>query len=160
MLKSECQTYHLKLSEVNYKLLFPTYRNRYLFVKENLADFGINKTFEKTLNLGTGEGDYDPMIAARTQELVSCDINENDIRFAKQLNAHLENASYQTDNALQLSFADNTFDLLVSIDVMEHVGKPERMTEEVGRVLRPGGLAFITFPQLFFLGLMTRLIAF
>ena len=135
---------------MNYKLLFPTYRNRYLFVKENLADFGSNKTFKKTLNLGTGEGDYDPMIAVRTKELISCDINENDIRFAKQLNAHLDNTTYQAEDALQLSFPDNTFDLLVSVDVMEHVGQPERMTEEIGRVLRPGGLAFISFPQLFF----------
>lgn len=135
---------------MNYKLLFPTYRNRYLFVKENLAYFGTNKTFAKTLNLGTGEGDYDPMIAARTKTLISCDINENDIRFARALNADLKNTSYQTEDALQLSFADDSFDLLVSVDVMEHVGQPERMTEEIGRVLRPGGLAFITFPQLFF----------
>jgi len=119
-------------------------------VKENLADFGQNKTFRKTLNLGTGEGDYDPMIAAQTRELISCDINENDLRFAKQLNAHLENTTYQVEDALQLSFADNSFDLLVSVDVMEHVGQPERMTEEIGRILRPGGLGFITFPQLFF----------
>ena len=33
---------------------------------------------------------------------------------------------------------------------MEHVGRPKRMTEEIGRVLQPGGLAFITFPQLHF----------
>lgn len=135
---------------MNYKLLFPTYRNRYLFVKENLLAFGEQRRFEKILNLGTGEGDYDPMIAPFAKELTACDINENDINFAKQLNQNLDNISYKIEDALQLSFPDNTFDLIVSVDVMEHVGNPKRMTEEIARVLRPGGMAFITFPQLFF----------
>ncbi len=135
---------------MNYKLLFPTYRNRWLFVKENLEKYGADGKFAEALNLGTGEGDYDPMIAERTETLTACDINENDLKFARALNAHLPNLTYRKEDALNLTFADNSFDLLISVDVMEHVGKPRRMTAEIGRVLRPGGLAFITFPQLFF----------
>jgi ubiquinone/menaquinone biosynthesis C-methylase UbiE len=132
---------------MNYKLLFPTYRNRYLFIRENLAKFGDKRKFAKALNLGTGEGDYDPMIAAHCQSLTGCDINENDVHFAKQMNAEVKNLSYQIEDALHLSFPDNSFQLVTSVDVMEHVGKPQRMTEEIARVLAPGGLAFITFPQ-------------
>lgn len=132
---------------MNYKLLFPTYRNRYLFIRENLAQFGERRKFQNALNLGTGEGDYDPMIAARSEKLTGCDINENDVNFAKALNAHIPNVEYKIEDALNLSFPANSFDLLVSVDVMEHVGKPERMTQEIGRVLKPNGLAFITFPQ-------------
>ncbi|MBI5913821.1 MAG: methyltransferase domain-containing protein [Bacteroidetes bacterium] len=132
---------------MNYKLLFPTYRNRYLFIRENLAKFGRSDKFANALNLGTGEGDYDPMIAANCERLTACDINENDIAFARQMNADVPNLRYQIEDALNLSFPENTFDLLTTVDVMEHVGKPQRMTEEIARVLRPGGLAFVTFPQ-------------
>jgi SAM-dependent methyltransferase len=132
---------------MNYKLLFPTYRNRYLFIRENLEQFGGRRKFSKTLNLGTGEGDYDPMIAGRSESLIACDINENDIAFAQKMNAGVANLTYKIEDALNLSFEEGTFDLLTSVDVMEHVGKPERMTEEIARVLRTGGLAFITFPQ-------------
>lgn len=132
---------------MNYKLLFPTYRNRYLFIRENLAKFGSSRKFGEALNLGTGEGDYDPMIAATCQHLTSCDINEHDIAFAKQMNQGVQNLSYRIEDALNLSFPAGNFHLLTSVDVMEHVGKPQRMTEEIGRVLMPGGLAFITFPQ-------------
>lgn len=135
---------------MNYKLLFPTYRNRYLFIKENLLQFGTHRKFLKTLNLGTGEGDYDPMIAAQSEQVIACDINENDINFARQMNAGVPNLDYKLEDALNLSFPDGAFDLLISVDVMEHVGRPERMTEEVARVLRTGGLAFITFPQVNF----------
>lgn len=132
---------------MNYKLLFPTYRNRYRFIRENLERFGQRRKFAKALNLGTGEGDYDPMIAERCGSLIACDINENDIAFASQMNAHVGNLTYQTEDALNLSFPDDHFNLITSVDVMEHVGRPQRMTEEIARVLAPGGMAFVTFPQ-------------
>lgn len=135
---------------MNYKLLFPTYRNRYRFVRESLEQHFAGHRAPLALNLGTGEGDYDPMIAKHCEQLVSCDINERDIAFARELNAELSNVEYRVEDALNLSFPDNHFDLLISVDVMEHVGQPERMTEEIGRVLRPGGMAFVTFPQTHF----------
>ncbi|MBR9921645.1 MAG: methyltransferase domain-containing protein [Bacteroidetes bacterium] len=132
---------------MNYKLLFPTYRNRYLFARRCLKSYG---PLGHGLNLGTGEGDYDPMVAEYCDSLVSCDINPRDVAFAERLNKDLTKVTYQVEDALDLSFADETFDFVLSIDVMEHVGKPERMLEEIKRVLKPGGLAFISFPQYFF----------
>lgn len=135
---------------MNYKLLFPTYRNRYRFIRQQLKQWQPDGKWAQGLNLGAGEGDYDAMIASHCRLLTACDINAADVRFASQLNADVANLHYQVEDALALSFADNSFDLLVSVDVLEHVGKPARMIEEVGRVLKPGGLAFITFPNLNF----------
>lgn len=135
---------------MNYKLLFPTYRNRYLFVRRNLQRLSQEHRFERALNLGTGEGDYDPMISQYCDKLISCDINEQDIAYARELNTGLENVSYHVEDALNLSFPDNHFDLITSVDVIEHVGQPERMIEEVQRVLKPDGIALITFPSLDF----------
>jgi SAM-dependent methyltransferase len=132
---------------MNFKMLFPTYRNRYLFAKWCMEQYG---PFELGLNLGTGEGDYDPMIASHCRQLISCDINERDVRFARESNQNIPNVTYQVENALHLSFPDDHFDVIVSVDVMEHVGDPERMLEEIERVLKPDGFAFITFPQYFF----------
>lgn len=135
---------------MNYKLLFPTYRNRYLFIQRNLERLSRKHRFERGLNLGAGEGDYDGMIARYCDHLISCDINEQDINYARALNAAVPSLEYRVEDALNLSFEDNTFDLLVSVEVIEHVGRPERMIEEIRRVLRPGGLALITFPSLDF----------
>lgn len=135
---------------MNYKLLFPTYRNRYLFVRRHLKRLSEERRFSIALNLGTGEGDYDPMISQFCDQLISCDINEQDVAYASQLNAGLENVTYRVEDALNLNFPDNHFDLITSVDVIEHVGKPERMIEEVQRVLKPDGIALITFPSLDF----------
>jgi SAM-dependent methyltransferase len=47
----------------------------------------------------------------------------------------------------RLPFADNFFDLLVSIDVHEHLQKPELLAAEFFRVLKPGGRAVVTTPN-------------
>ena len=132
---------------MNYKLLFPTYRTRFRFVEDRLHAHKPEGKFVRGLNLGSGEGDYDPMIVEACQDLVSCDINADDLAFAQGANAHISNLTYEVQGALDLDFPDNHFDLIVSVDVLEHVEDPARMMAEVGRVLAPGGLAVITFPQ-------------
>lgn len=135
---------------MNYKLLFPTYRNRYLFIKKRLEALGKDRRFEHALNLGTGEGDYDAMIAPFCEQLTACDINAADIEFAKQLNGNIANINYEVQNALDLTYPDDTFDLIISVEVIEHVGEPAKMMEEIGRVLKPDGVAIITYPSLDF----------
>jgi SAM-dependent methyltransferase len=56
-------------------------------------------------------------------------------------------ASHFPDEDLQaLSFADESFDLVVTQDVMEHVVDPDRAFSEIARVLRPGGIHVFTVP--------------
>ncbi len=45
-----------------------------------------------------------------------------------------------------LTFADESFDLFVTQDVMEHVLRPDRAIREISRVLRPGGAHVFTVP--------------
>ncbi|MCB0523222.1 MAG: methyltransferase domain-containing protein [Lewinellaceae bacterium] len=133
---------------MNFKLLFPTFRNRFLFVRSRLkkyANFGTETV--KGLNLGTGEGDYDRMIAGYCTELIGCDVNEEDLQHARSLNAGLMNLSYELNDALNLNYEDNSFDLIVSCEVIEHVGKPDKMVQEMHRVMKPGAVAIMTFPS-------------
>lgn len=132
---------------MNFKLLFPSFRNRYVFVRGKIKQLAQNHSFETALNLGTGEGDYDRMIAGYSRELIGCDVNEEDLAHARALNKGVLNLRYESNNALALSYPDAAFDLLISCEVIEHVGRPEQMVREIGRVLRPGGYAVMTFPS-------------
>ena len=145
---------------MNFKFLFPTFRNRYQFVKRRLEKYAPRHSQHNNLqqqeykmpvafalNLGTGEGDYDRMIAAHCAQLIGCDVNEEDLAHARNLNSNVPNLRYEVDNAIALSYADDSFDLLVSCEVIEHVGQPEKMVQEIARVLRPGGVAIMTFPS-------------
>lgn len=132
---------------MNFKFLFPTFRNRYRFVQRRLRQLGAPQSFENGLNLGTGEGDYDRMIAGYCQQLTGCDINADDIAHAGALNRNVPNLQYETANALELHYPDAHFDLLVSCEVLEHVGQPDQMIREIARVLQPGAHAILTFPS-------------
>lgn len=46
-----------------------------------------------------------------------------------------------------LTFADETFDTVVSLQVLEHVFEPLRMVRELARVLKRGGHAILLVPQ-------------
>lgn len=47
-------------------------------------------------------------------------------------------------NAEQLPFVDETFDVVVMTEVIEHLLRPQRAVWEVARVLRPGGVFVMT----------------
>jgi SAM-dependent methyltransferase len=132
---------------MNYKLLFPTYRQRHRFIRDQLARVTPPGGFRRGLNLGTGEGDYDPLVAAHCARLDACDVNEADLAFARQLNRHLPHVTYALEDAQRLTYPDAAFDLVVSTDVIEHVPDSAAMMRELGRVLAPGGVAVVTFPS-------------
>ena len=135
---------------MNFKQLFTTFRNRYRFVRAQLQAQRPSTQegrWERGLNLGTGEGDYDRRVAAHCTELIGCDVNEADLDHARALNADVPNLRYEVNNALALTYPDGHFDLLVSCEVIEHVGQPAQMVREMYRVLRPGGVAIMTFPS-------------
>ncbi len=46
----------------------------------------------------------------------------------------------------EIPFDSNSFDAIVSHDVLEHVADPRKTISEIYRVLRPGGRAFIIYP--------------
>lgn len=132
---------------MNYKLLFPTYRNRYQFIKKNLASLSQGQGGLRILNLGAGEGDYDAMIASHADHLYSCDLNEADVAFAREFNKGNDKITYQVEDGLNLSFPDNHFDVITCMEVIEHVGQPEQLLSEIKRVLKPGGHLLMTFPR-------------
>ena len=50
------------------------------------------------------------------------------------------------EDAMNLSFDDNSTDMIVSSDVFEHIRNPRVAFSECLRILRPGGLMLATFP--------------
>lgn len=50
-------------------------------------------------------------------------------------------------NALQLPFADNTFDKIICSEVLEHIPDYRGALEEIQRVLKPGGLFCASVPR-------------
>jgi len=50
-------------------------------------------------------------------------------------------------NLLSLPFSDGSFDVVLSVNVLEHVAEPAQMMWEMSRVLRRGGVLYLLAPQ-------------
>lgn len=46
-----------------------------------------------------------------------------------------------------LPFGNNTFDVVICTQVLEHVPEPLQVLQEISRVLRPGGQLYLSVPQ-------------
>lgn len=57
------------------------------------------------------------------------------------------NVKFQLEDALNLSFSDNTFDGVISVEVIEHMENDVRFIKESLRVLKKGGTLFFTTPN-------------
>jgi 2-polyprenyl-3-methyl-5-hydroxy-6-metoxy-1,4-benzoquinol methylase len=130
---------------MNFKMLFPSYRNRFLFIRNQLKSIDLKN--KNLLNIGCGEGDYDPHLAQYVREIHSVDVNQDDLDFAQISNASFKNISYRKASALDLPFQDESFDVIISVDTLEHVGQPALMIEEISRLVRPDGMVCLTFPS-------------
>lgn len=53
---------------------------------------------------------------------------------------------FRNENLEAQTFPDGMFDLVVTLDVFEHVYEPGRMIKEIYRTLKPGGFYICTFP--------------
>lgn len=52
----------------------------------------------------------------------------------------------QTEDLEHQTFADETFDLVITQDVFEHLFRPDLAIKEIARTLRPGGATIMTVP--------------
>lgn len=82
--------------------------------------------------------------------VLDCGAGKRDIYYENSVN--FEIVDYDTTDILgvgeELPFADNTFDGVISIAVLEHVKDPFRCAKEIARVLKPGGELYCSVPFL------------
>jgi 2-polyprenyl-3-methyl-5-hydroxy-6-metoxy-1,4-benzoquinol methylase len=60
----------------------------------------------------------------------------------------VESCRFLNASVEEMPFEDESFDVVLMEDVLEHVTDPARALEECARVLRPGGRLFLRFPSI------------
>lgn len=120
----------------------------YVTVARLLPD--LNK--RQVLEIGCGRGDFSIWLAGRypQAEVTGVDFSETAIATARQRAASSGSGSrFKVEDAEALSFADGSFDYVISCECLEHVPRPEQMALEIHRILRPGGQFILTTENYF-----------
>lgn len=99
----------------------------------------------RLLDLGCGTGLALSIVGRVFHNSVGCDTEEKEVKAAKvllkKLNLNIPVIKY---DGKRLPFKDNCFDIVISIDVIEHASNPTLMLEEIRRVLEKDGILHIT----------------
>lgn len=97
----------------------------------------------KILEIGCGHGDITrEYIAPNCASVIATDIVKRFL--GEEISSNIK---FQLEDALSLSFPDETFDGVIAVEVIEHVEDDVRFIEESLRVLRKGGTLFFTTPN-------------
>lgn len=79
---------------------------------------------------------------------VGVDLSRKMLHFASQnLDVYAERVDFIWSPAEKLPFADNTFDVVTSLEALEFMSNPKAVLAELVRVLRPGGLLLVSQRQ-------------
>jgi SAM-dependent methyltransferase len=116
---------------------------RRLTVKQQLAELDIQPRV--VLDFGCGEARYFDTVAALfpAAAITGCDVSAVALRRAQEQHP---GGTFLPMGGGRIPVADASVDLLLSVEVLEHVDDVAEATREIGRVLRPGGVAVISTP--------------
>ena len=126
----------LKNKDFNPSLTYPTYIIRKKLYRAILKN--AEKLDGKMMDFGCGSKPYKPLFHNATEYI--------GVDFAGDGHSHVnENIDVFYDGKT-LPFPDNTFDSILTTEVLEHVFNLEEILKELNRVLKSGGKILITLP--------------
>jgi ubiquinone/menaquinone biosynthesis C-methylase UbiE len=99
---------------------------------------------KRVLEVGCGEGSKLQWLCTNNEDVVGVDISETAVKLARNQYPKL---TFIEADAGELPFTDNYFNVAYSAFVLEHVTEPQKMIEEMIRVVRSRGLVAIIAPN-------------
>jgi len=115
------------------------------------------KPSDTCVEFGCGGGVVLEAVAERAKSVVGMDIASLGLQKAIARSNARQNAFYLQADVAYAPLRNACADVVYSLEVLEHVWNPEAVLSEMVRVLRPGGLLFISTPNGFSLDLHLKL---
>ena len=118
------------------------------FHYELAEKFIFNKNFVegKLLDIACGTGYGSIRFSNKGFIVYGADYDENQINENKKRFENFHNLIFQKEDIMKLSFEDNSFDIILSMETIEHVD-PDKSLKELKRVLKKGGYLILSTPQ-------------
>ena len=93
------------------------------------------------LDIGCGAGFLANDLALAGHKVTGIDLSTSSLKVAESRD-RTHSVKYIQGDAYHVPFPSRSFDVVASMDMLEHVSDPQQVIAEASRVLRPGGLFF------------------
>jgi 2-polyprenyl-3-methyl-5-hydroxy-6-metoxy-1,4-benzoquinol methylase len=115
----------------------PVVRRLMAGFESTLEELWRNARPESVLDVGCGEGVLTEQWADKlgSGRIVGIDLDDPKLKGEWQKRQRV-NLEYRVEDATDLSFTDDEFDMAAAIEVLEHVPDPERTVSEMARVAK------------------------
>lgn len=132
---------HLDLGKPIARNLYQSHINRYIFA----GKFVQNKV---VLDIGCGSGaGIKYWVSKGAKGIVGMDISQNAIRDAKSWNSGIRGVSFINADAQALPLLNKTFDVVVALEVIEHLKDADLFLRECSRILKLNGTFICSTPN-------------
>lgn len=136
--------YYSKEEKYRYKALNEA---QYAFIDEMMKFGGIDPKVDsnaKVLDVGCGFGGTSRYLARAlgpNAEVTAITLSPKQVERASELaiEQNTPNTKFMVEDALAMSFPDNTFDIVWACESGEHMPDKQKYIEQMMRVLKPGG---------------------
>jgi len=99
------------------------------------------------LDIASGEGYGSFLISKNATKVYGVDVDEKSIYHAKTKYVSSDNIEFIVGSTDAIPLADNSVDVVISFETIEHHDKHDLMMQEVTRVLKKDGLLLISSPE-------------
>ena len=113
--------------------------HRYAIVKKIISD-------KKVLDIACGEGYGSFLMSRYASEVIGVDVDILTVEKAK-IKYLKSNLKFINGDATQIPLSNNSIDVVVSFETIEHHDKHEKMYQEIKRVLKNTGILIISSPD-------------
>lgn len=108
-------------------------------IVESFADFRQTGNF---LDIGFGEGGMLSVAEKNDWKCFGTELSPQALKYGEERGWTVSNDAFSDDR-----FPKNEFDIVTMIELIEHVPNPDFFFETASKLLRPGGLIFLTTPN-------------
>lgn len=111
-------------------------------------------TAQSVLDAGSGEGHIlSKFLDGHYEQIYGMDLDQERLVYSRQHHSHLPVVN---GNLHHIPFPDNAFDLVICLEVLEHVGQPDKALAELFRVTRRYAICSVPNEPFWRIGNMLR----
>lgn len=135
--------------ENDYERMIPEFHKDRLIYAEHVTRYLAAKPIGKgkvVLDIASGSGYGTKMLAEAAKFVYGVDVNEVAINYSKK-NYGGKNIEYRVGDGEAIPLEDNSVDVVVTFETIEHIQDYKKFLIEVDRVLKPDGLVLVSTPN-------------